>query len=150
MRLIIKGCEHIDDKQHRIEIDTYPEDVNFHEEYFAISGYFGKHGPHVFAAAPDLLEALEAYQTAQAMPEYGDYSGFEVAKRTMRYEGKPEWGHICEKHGLGYDGRCLCCEDDFKRHRADNDRKARNARDDALRDAARKAAAAIAKAKGEQ
>lgn len=27
--------------------------------YVNFGGYFGKHGPHVFAAAPDLLEALE-------------------------------------------------------------------------------------------
>lgn len=29
------------------------------ESYVTFSGYFGKHGPHVFAAAPDLLDALE-------------------------------------------------------------------------------------------
>ena len=33
---------------------------DFRAEFFAISGFFGEHGPHVFAAAPDLLEALEA------------------------------------------------------------------------------------------
>ena len=33
------------------------------ESYVTFSGYFGKHGPHVFAAAPDLLEALEALTT---------------------------------------------------------------------------------------
>lgn len=27
--------------------------------YFNISGYFGSYGPHVFAAAPELYEALE-------------------------------------------------------------------------------------------
>ena len=29
------------------------------ETYVNFSGYFGKHGPHVFAAATELLEALE-------------------------------------------------------------------------------------------
>ena len=69
MRLIIKGFEHMDDKQYRIEIDTYPEGVNFNDEYFAISGYFGKHGPHVFATAPELLESLE--QTQSLMERIG-------------------------------------------------------------------------------
>jgi len=29
--------------------------------YVNFTGFFGKHGPHVFAAAPELLEALELY-----------------------------------------------------------------------------------------
>ena len=33
---------------------------NFNAEYFSISGFFGEHGPHVFAAAPDLLDAASA------------------------------------------------------------------------------------------
>lgn len=82
MRLIIKGCEHMDDKQYRIEIDTYPEGVNFHEEYFAISGYFGKHGPHVFAAAPELLEALE--EAVCALEVCGkDYRATEIARAAI-------------------------------------------------------------------
>lgn len=41
---------------------------NWETEYVGISGYFGPHGPHVFAAAPEMLEALEsvvAHWTAQ-------------------------------------------------------------------------------------
>ena len=33
---------------------------DFRAEFFAISGFFGEHGPHVFAAAPDLLDAASA------------------------------------------------------------------------------------------
>jgi hypothetical protein len=29
------------------------------EEYFRVSGYFGSYGPHMFAAAPKLLEACK-------------------------------------------------------------------------------------------
>lgn len=34
---------------------------DFDEQYVAISGYFGSWGPHVFAAAPDLLEPAKRY-----------------------------------------------------------------------------------------
>lgn len=47
----------------------YPDQYNITREdgrefnesgdYLRFSGYFGEHGPHVFAAAPELLEALE-------------------------------------------------------------------------------------------
>jgi len=29
------------------------------QEYINFSGYFGVHGPHVFSAAPELLDALD-------------------------------------------------------------------------------------------
>lgn len=34
------------------------------EEYFRVSGYFGSYGPHMFAAAPKLLEALKSLTQA--------------------------------------------------------------------------------------
>lgn len=34
------------------------EGREFNEVYVNFSGYFGRHGPQVFAAAPELLEAL--------------------------------------------------------------------------------------------
>lgn len=48
-------------RQSRIEGDHYaiPEG-RWEAEYISFSGFFGKHGPYVFAAAPDLLEALQA------------------------------------------------------------------------------------------
>ena len=36
-----------------------PEPGNFDRAYVNFSGYFGEHGPHVFAAAPKLLAALK-------------------------------------------------------------------------------------------
>jgi len=40
------------------------------QEYINFSGYFGVHGPHVFSAAPELLEALE-----YAVSKYGQDGG---------------------------------------------------------------------------
>lgn len=44
--------------QARIE-NTHIEYENFDREYISFSGYFGEIGPNIFAAAPELLEALE-------------------------------------------------------------------------------------------
>ncbi|MGE0350027.1 hypothetical protein [Hydrogenophaga sp.] len=90
-----------------------------------------------------LVEALEEQQAAQAMPIYGDYSGFVWPKVEMRNPGETAWGWICEKHGLGYQSGCICCTDDWKRHQDDRDRAARYARDDALNEASKKARAAL-------
>lgn len=35
-------------------------DLPWGDVYVNFSGYFGSYGPHLFAAAPDLLEALKA------------------------------------------------------------------------------------------
>ena len=40
------------------------------DSYVNFSGYFGKHGPHVFAAAPDLLEALEVIANIATKPHH--------------------------------------------------------------------------------
>lgn len=55
--------DHQHPRQFRIG-NTKEDDVNYKlldwdDYYIEISGYFGNIGPHVFAAAPDLLEALE-------------------------------------------------------------------------------------------
>lgn len=91
----------------------------------------------------ELVEALEAQQAAQAMPIYGDYTGFVWPKVEMRKPGETAWGWICEKHGLGYQGGCICCADEWKRHQDQKDREARYARDDALHAASNKARAAL-------
>jgi hypothetical protein len=97
-----------------------------------------------------LLDALQCFRAAHNMPRYGDYSGFTWANSHMRVEGDPSWGWICERHGLGYQSGCICCRDDFVRHQERQDQNARFSRDDALRDADKKACAAIEKATGEQ
>lgn len=45
---------------------------SFDKEYVCFSGYFGKHGPHVFAAAPELLEALHQYRSDLRYPPTPD------------------------------------------------------------------------------
>lgn len=40
-------------------IYSYSDLENWDRDYFSISGYFGSYGPDLFAAAPDLYEALE-------------------------------------------------------------------------------------------
>lgn len=102
----------------------------------------------LMAAAPDLLAALEAYKVAQAMSVYGDASDFDWPTITMREPGNSAWGYICEKHGLGYQGGCICCKDEFQRHQDQKNREARYARDDALRASEAVARAVIAKAIG--
>jgi hypothetical protein len=102
----------------------------------------------LIAAAPELLAALHAYQAAQAMPIYGDSSDFVGGNITMREPGNSAWGWICDKHGLGYQSGCICCDDDRKRHSERKDREARYARDDAFRAAYHIASPAITKATG--
>lgn len=36
-------------------------DEDWDQAYISISGFFGPHSPHVFAAAPDLLAALKSF-----------------------------------------------------------------------------------------
>lgn len=45
--------------QYAIENDSVPRDGDWRDVYVHFSGYFGSYGPHVFAAAPDLLEVAE-------------------------------------------------------------------------------------------
>ena len=44
---------------HVIENDVNAVPGKFEDKYVRFDGYFGPHGPHVFAVAPQLLEALE-------------------------------------------------------------------------------------------
>jgi hypothetical protein len=92
----------------------------------------------------ELLEALKAYRKARAMPSYGDY-----AEIDWEYSAGPmnsAWGGgDCTKHGRWY-GRCHLCFQDLAKLRAQADRDAVHARDNALRAADELARAAIAKA----
>lgn len=62
--LIVRKAVHSEDasiseRQFIIQPQEY-ESEDFGDAYVCFSGYFGSYGPHVFAAAPELLEALEA------------------------------------------------------------------------------------------
>ena len=50
------------ERQHaKIEnVDIDDDEGGFEDIYVSVSGYFGPYSPHVFAAAPDLYEALDA------------------------------------------------------------------------------------------
>ena len=69
--LIVKASRHHDqsiaDRQFSIEQSDY-EPGDFGKKYVCFSGYFGEAGPHVFAAAPELLEALELLMKYSARP----------------------------------------------------------------------------------
>lgn len=82
------------------------------------------------AAAEAASQALVA---ATKMSNYGDASDFVWPKSSMRKEGEPAWGWICEKHGLGYQGGCICCRKDHAKYVERKNQEARWARDDAIR-----------------
>jgi hypothetical protein len=82
--------------------------------------------------AVELYEALHAYQAAEAMPTYVSASDFVWPKQSMRQEGNPTWGWICETHGLGYRSSCICCSEEYDRHQEQKTANARIARNDAL------------------
>lgn len=102
----------------------------------------------LIASAPELLAALEAYESARAMSSYGDASDFEFPGQSMRKPGESAWGYICAKHGLGYQSGCICCSEEFSKHQAQKNRQAVQARNEALCAASDAARAAITKATG--
>jgi len=83
--LIVKASRHHDqsiaDRQFSIEQSDY-EPGDFGKKYVGFSGYFGEAGPHVFAAAPELLEALE--EAVCALEVCGkDYRATEIARAAI-------------------------------------------------------------------
>lgn len=130
------------DSQHRISIASgqSQEHINGICEAECLAN------ARLIAAAPELLEALEAYRTARAMPSHGDYAA--IPWESKAGPVNPVWGGgDCAKHGRWY-GRCHCCADEWDKLRVQADRDAVHARDNALRAADEKARAAIAKATG--
>lgn len=83
----VENCGHRN--QFRIVNDPKLED--FDDTYLCISGFFGSHGPHVFAAAPELLAELRDARTelsltrTNIMVEMGKSAG-----AAYRWEGVPE------------------------------------------------------------
>jgi hypothetical protein len=55
----------------RIEnVDLGADDDPFQDAYVSIGGYFGHYSPHIFTAAPELYEALDALMAHK--PDYAD------------------------------------------------------------------------------
>lgn len=48
-----------DAPQYAIVSNFFDFDLPWRDKYINFGGYFGKFGPHMFAAAPELLKALE-------------------------------------------------------------------------------------------
>lgn len=77
-----------------------------------------------------LREALQAYQDANEMSPYGDYSKIEWESSAGPVN--PSWGGgDCKKHGRWY-GRCYSCSDEWNNLRKSADRDAHTARENAL------------------
>lgn len=49
-----------DGLQFTIESDWSTTKGEWNDRYVSFAGYFGSYGPHLFASAPELLEALES------------------------------------------------------------------------------------------
>lgn len=62
---VVWRCD--DEPQHarieNVDLDSDYGGSNWSDAYVSIGGYFGSHGPHVFASAPDLLKALVEAKT---------------------------------------------------------------------------------------
>lgn len=89
-----------------------------------------------------LREALQAYQDANEMSPYGDYSKIEWESSAGPVN--PSWGGgDCKKHGRWY-GRCYSCSDEWDNLRKRADRDAYTARENALNAAKQLARQALA------
>ncbi len=86
-----------DSRQFNIESELPVDSSKFEDVYVCFGGYFGNYGPHMFAAAPEMLEALKALIAYQADNET-EYLGMQqivayqrakaaIAKAEGRAEG---------------------------------------------------------------
>lgn len=66
-------------------IEPYPDD-NYTKSIVSFSGYFGSHGPHLFAAAPDLLAMLKVARLWLDVDGRFDMQGINAA--IAKAEGK--------------------------------------------------------------
>ena len=95
-----------------------------------------------------LREALQAYQDANEMSPYGDYSKIEWESSAGPVN--PSWGGgDCKKHGRWY-GRCYSCSDEWDNLRKRADRDAYTVRENALNAAKQMARQALALPTAEQ
>lgn len=89
-----------------------------------------------------LREALQAYRDARAMPSYADYAAIAYTPPEKTYDSSYGGGD-CSRHGRYYGGGCISCENEWRKIRAQADRDAVHARDNALRKADDKARKAL-------
>ncbi len=80
-----------DDNDRQFEVVSDWENPDHHnvkweDRYVSFSGYFGSHGPHVFAAAPDLYAALEMAQIWLDIDGRFDMQGINTALAKARGE----------------------------------------------------------------
>ena len=61
--------------------NNHVEKGNFDREYVNFSGYYGEHGPHVFATAPELLAALQELLSATEEVGYVHYAPLRAKAR---------------------------------------------------------------------
>ena len=73
----------------------------------------------------------------------GTFNHPDIAAAIIKPFVSNELHWICEKHGLGYTSSCVCCRDDYEKHREKKNRDARFDRDNALRQAREKSKAAL-------
>lgn len=77
-----------EDAQYKVESDYFSVEGEWQDKYVSFCGYFGSYGPHVFAAAPELLEALsklcaleaDGRQAAEAAIEAWEQARAAIAK----------------------------------------------------------------------
>jgi hypothetical protein len=74
-------------EQFGIESNHHEADGEWRDIYVSFCGYFGKFGPHMFAAAPALLEACKTFAEWLRREE----AGFPAETRFNTPEGEAKW-----------------------------------------------------------
>jgi hypothetical protein len=70
-------------RQFVIESNHSELDGEFEDRYVLFSGYFGPYKPELFAAAPDLLEALKAMVDKFDSEIHNEYDGTSILKHRL-------------------------------------------------------------------
>lgn len=78
--LTLKVVQKSDPEQFGIESNHHEAEGEWRDIYVNFSGYFGKFGPHMFAAAPEMLEALKKL----ASIDFGSHGWDEFAESAAR------------------------------------------------------------------
>jgi hypothetical protein len=75
LKLTVRTALGRDQRQFAIESNHSELDGEFEDRYVLFSGYFGPYKPELFAAAPDLLEALKAMVDKFDSEIHNEYDG---------------------------------------------------------------------------